>query len=194
MVVVEIKVGQFAFSVSGGAISAVSSGESYCIGQQSGCRRPTTERAKLMERRECLTKGYGTGTTASNLLFNLRCREYASPFIYTCEKSFGRCSCQSRNSTFSFRRPLFWKLLVRHSFFFSSVSFQDTDNPAVQLQGPYIINKLIPPPAHRNVIMIAAGTGINPSKFRLQVVVVASAVSLLSLRGGKNYIFRNDTP
>ncbi|CAN0184392.1 unnamed protein product, partial [Scytosiphon promiscuus] len=39
---------------------------------------------------------------------------------------------------------------------------QDTDNPAVQLQGPFIIQKLVPPPAHRNVVMIAAGTGINP--------------------------------
>lgn len=39
---------------------------------------------------------------------------------------------------------------------------QDTDNPAVQLQGPFIVNKLVPPPAHRNVILIAAGTGINP--------------------------------
>lgn len=36
------------------------------------------------------------------------------------------------------------------------------DNPAVQLQGPFVIRKLIPPPAHRNVVMIAAGTGINP--------------------------------
>ncbi|CAM9558139.1 unnamed protein product [Pylaiella littoralis] len=39
---------------------------------------------------------------------------------------------------------------------------KDTDNPSVQLQGPYIISKLVPPPAHRNVVMIAAGTGINP--------------------------------
>eukprot|EP00903_Cladosiphon_okamuranus_P015565 g14370.t1 len=39
---------------------------------------------------------------------------------------------------------------------------KDTDNPAVQLQGPFIVNKLVPPPAHRNVILIAAGTGINP--------------------------------
>lgn len=35
---------------------------------------------------------------------------------------------------------------------------QDTDNPAVQLQGPFVIQKLVPPPAHRNVVMIAAGT------------------------------------
>eukprot|EP00752_Nemacystus_decipiens_P002581 g2416.t2 len=39
---------------------------------------------------------------------------------------------------------------------------KDTDNPAVQLQGPFVIKKLVPPPAHRNVVMIAAGTGINP--------------------------------
>ncbi|CAM9534507.1 unnamed protein product [Ascophyllum nodosum] len=38
----------------------------------------------------------------------------------------------------------------------------DPDNPAVQLQGPFIIHKLVPPPSHRNVIMIAAGTGVNP--------------------------------
>ncbi|CBJ27734.1 peroxidase [Ectocarpus siliculosus] len=39
---------------------------------------------------------------------------------------------------------------------------KDTDNVAVQLQGPFLVNKLAPPPAHRNVIMIAAGTGVNP--------------------------------
>jgi len=39
---------------------------------------------------------------------------------------------------------------------------QDTDNPAIQLQGPFIVRKLKPPPAHRNVVMIAAGTGVNP--------------------------------
>ncbi|CAN0199094.1 unnamed protein product, partial [Ectocarpus sp. 12 AP-2014] len=39
---------------------------------------------------------------------------------------------------------------------------KDTDNPAIQLQGPFIISKLVPPPAHRNVVMIAAGTGVNP--------------------------------
>lgn len=39
---------------------------------------------------------------------------------------------------------------------------QATDNPAVQLQGPFIVTKLVPPPAHRNVVLIAAGTGINP--------------------------------
>lgn len=33
----------------------------------------------------------------------------------------------------------------------------------VQLQGPFLIQKLTPPPAHRNVVMIAAGTGVNPS-------------------------------
>ncbi|CAM9875878.1 unnamed protein product [Sphacelaria rigidula] len=38
----------------------------------------------------------------------------------------------------------------------------DPDNPAVQLQGPFLIDRVIPPPAHRNVVMIAAGTGINP--------------------------------
>lgn len=35
-------------------------------------------------------------------------------------------------------------------------------NPAVQLQGPFLQSKLIPPPTHRNVIMISAGTGVNP--------------------------------
>ncbi|CAM9152625.1 unnamed protein product [Ectocarpus sp. 12 AP-2014] len=39
---------------------------------------------------------------------------------------------------------------------------KDTDNPSVQLQGPFVIQKLVPRPAHRNVVMIAAGTGINP--------------------------------
>lgn len=42
--------------------------------------------------------------------------------------------------------------------------FQDPDNPAVQLQGPFTIDRIVPPPVHRNVIMIAAGTGINPSE------------------------------
>lgn len=41
---------------------------------------------------------------------------------------------------------------------------QNFDNPAVQLKGPFLQDKLIPPPSHRNVIMIAAGTGINPSE------------------------------
>ncbi|CAM9576465.1 unnamed protein product [Ectocarpus sp. 4 AP-2014] len=41
---------------------------------------------------------------------------------------------------------------------------EDSDNPTVQLQGPFLIEKLAPPPAHRNVIMIAAGTGVNPSE------------------------------
>ncbi|CAN0393535.1 unnamed protein product [Ectocarpus sp. 12 AP-2014] len=41
---------------------------------------------------------------------------------------------------------------------------KDTDNAAIQLQGPFLIDKLAPPPAHSNVIMIAAGTGVNPSK------------------------------
>eukprot|EP00904_Undaria_pinnatifida_P011028 jgi/Undpi1/7055/HiC_scaffold_21.g09529.m1 len=40
----------------------------------------------------------------------------------------------------------------------------DTDNPAVQLQGPFVIKQLVPPPAHRTVVMIAAGTGINPMR------------------------------
>lgn len=39
---------------------------------------------------------------------------------------------------------------------------QDTDNAADQLQGPFLIGKLAPPPAHRNVVMIAAGTDVNP--------------------------------
>ncbi|CAM9957735.1 unnamed protein product, partial [Ectocarpus sp. 8 AP-2014] len=43
---------------------------------------------------------------------------------------------------------------------------KDTDNAVVQLQGPFLVNKLAPPPAHRNVIMIAAGTGVNPSAQR----------------------------
>ena len=44
---------------------------------------------------------------------------------------------------------------------------QDTDNPAIQLQGPFVNSALVPPPAHRTVVMIAAGTGINPSTFSL---------------------------
>ena len=44
---------------------------------------------------------------------------------------------------------------------------QDTDNPAIQLQGPFVNGALVPPPAHRTVVMIAAGTGINPSTFLL---------------------------
>ena len=40
---------------------------------------------------------------------------------------------------------------------------QNADNPAVQLQGPFFVKELVPPPAYRNVVMIAAGTGINPS-------------------------------
>ncbi len=32
----------------------------------------------------------------------------------------------------------------------------------MQLQGPFIVRKLAPPPAHRDVVMIAAGTGVNP--------------------------------
>ncbi|CAN0339329.1 unnamed protein product [Pylaiella littoralis] len=39
---------------------------------------------------------------------------------------------------------------------------KDIDNPAVQLQGPFIRHELTPSPVHRNIIMIAAGTGINP--------------------------------
>eukprot|EP00903_Cladosiphon_okamuranus_P012613 g11801.t1 len=35
-------------------------------------------------------------------------------------------------------------------------------NPAVQLQGPFWQSKLMPPPTHRNVIMLSAGTGVNP--------------------------------
>lgn len=34
----------------------------------------------------------------------------------------------------------------------------------MQLQGPFVVAKLVPPLAHRNVVMIAGGTGINPSK------------------------------
>lgn len=41
---------------------------------------------------------------------------------------------------------------------------QNLDNPAVQLQGPFLKHWLTPPPAHRNVVMIAAGTGVNPSE------------------------------
>ena len=44
---------------------------------------------------------------------------------------------------------------------------QDTDNPAIQLQGPFVNGALVPPPAHRTVVMVAAGTGINPSTFPL---------------------------
>lgn len=43
-------------------------------------------------------------------------------------------------------------------------SEQNLDNPAVQLQGPFLQDRVNPPPARRNVIMIAAGTGINPSE------------------------------
>lgn len=49
-------------------------------------------------------------------------------------------------------------LIVRNIF-----GEQDPVNAAVQLQGPFLVDSLQPPPAHRNVIMIAAGTGINPS-------------------------------
>lgn len=42
-------------------------------------------------------------------------------------------------------------------------SFQDPDNATVQLQGPFLVDRLKVPPAHRNVVMIAAGTGVNPS-------------------------------
>ncbi|CBN74801.1 hypothetical protein Esi_0043_0033 [Ectocarpus siliculosus] len=41
---------------------------------------------------------------------------------------------------------------------------EDADNPTVQLQVPFLIEKLAPRPAHRKVIMIAAGTAVNPSK------------------------------
>ena len=44
---------------------------------------------------------------------------------------------------------------------------QDSANATVQLQGPFLVDSLSPPPAHRNVIMIAAGTGINPSTLRV---------------------------
>lgn len=46
----------------------------------------------------------------------------------------------------------------------SVLAFQNSDNPAVQLQGPFLQDRLIPPPAHRNIVMIAAGTGVNPSE------------------------------
>ncbi|CAM9580783.1 unnamed protein product, partial [Laminaria digitata] len=39
---------------------------------------------------------------------------------------------------------------------------KNSDNPAVQLKGPFLQDRLIPPPVHRNVVMIAAGTGVNP--------------------------------
>ena len=45
-------------------------------------------------------------------------------------------------------------------------SEQNLDNPAVQLQGPFLQDRVNPPPARRNVVMIAAGTGINPSEKR----------------------------
>ena len=41
--------------------------------------------------------------------------------------------------------------------------WQDSANATVQLQGPFLVDSLSTPPAHRNVIMVAAGTGINPS-------------------------------
>lgn len=67
-----------------------------------------------------------------------------------------RCAAVFTIQTVPFRR------------FLLRLNQQDPDNPAVQLQGPYLIRKLIPPPAHQNIVMIAAGTGINPSaSFRL---------------------------
>ena len=48
---------------------------------------------------------------------------------------------------------------------FLASSCQTFDNPAVQLKGPFLLDRLIPPPAHRNVVMIAAGTGVNPSEW-----------------------------
>ncbi|CAM9198778.1 unnamed protein product [Choristocarpus tenellus] len=38
----------------------------------------------------------------------------------------------------------------------------DPDNAVVQLQGPFMVSKLIPPPVHTRVVMVAAGTGVNP--------------------------------
>ena len=61
-------------------------------------------------------------------------------------------------------------------------SCQTFDNPAVQLRGPFLWDRLIPPPAHRNVVMIAAGTGVNPSE-RL-----ASGTSMLLFT---NCVFRD---
>ncbi|CAM9611990.1 unnamed protein product, partial [Ascophyllum nodosum] len=48
------------------------------------------------------------------------------------------------------------------------------DNPAVRLQGPFVIQKLVPPPLHRNVVMIAAGTGINPMVQQIRDYVASS--------------------
>ncbi|CAB1106567.1 unnamed protein product [Ectocarpus sp. CCAP 1310/34] len=46
---------------------------------------------------------------------------------------------------------------------FAAQRKQETDNPSVKLQDPFVIQKLAPPPANCNVILIAAGTSINPS-------------------------------
>ncbi|CAN0025142.1 unnamed protein product, partial [Ectocarpus sp. 6 AP-2014] len=59
---------------------------------------------------------------------------------------------------------------------------QDTDNPAVQLQGPFVIQKLVPPPAHRNVVMIAAGTGINPMVQQIRDYLALPRVAAQSSR------------
>lgn len=54
--------------------------------------------------------------------------------------------------------------------------FKNLDNPAVQLQGPFLQDRLIPPPTHRNVIMIAAGTGVNPSEYAAHMQTVGIGV------------------
>ena len=57
---------------------------------------------------------------------------------------------------------------------------KNLDTPAVQLKGPFLQDRLIPPPAHRNVVMIAAGTGVNPSE-RSTCVLSMWVFSLLVL-------------
>lgn len=52
----------------------------------------------------------------------------------------------------------------KHTHGMFSGARQNVDTPAVQLQGPFLQDRLTPPPTHRNVVMIAAGTGVNPSE------------------------------
>ncbi|CAM9319898.1 unnamed protein product [Pylaiella littoralis] len=65
------------------------------------------------------------------------------------------------------------------------------DNPAVQLQGPYVINKLVPPPAHRNVIMIAAGTGVNPMVQQIRDYLALPRVSTISSRSRLSLVWQS---
>ena len=66
-------------------------------------------------------------------------------------------------------------------------AFQNSDNPAVQLQGPFFQDRVIPPPSHRNVVMIAAGTGVNPSEWPCLRNVDIVFGSLVFRDGDANY-------